>query len=228
MTAPASSVQPTPAVGVRRRRRLPRGRPHPARREHAARCSTTTCGTSPTVVGLPNQLAPTSRRFDFTAITDPRWRLVAKELILAMLAPRHEAVAPLPRAYRTPLHLDTAYGRLAELARWLRWLTARGVASLAEVDDGCCEAYLAHRRYVRDGDGAVVGERSPATRRAAAQTVADLINYRELFTADRVAADLRPWGGAAPSAVAEMPCGRGQNKTPPVAERRAAADDGRR
>ena len=29
-----------------------------------------------------------------------------------MLAPRHEAVAPLPRAYRTPLHLRTAKGRL--------------------------------------------------------------------------------------------------------------------
>ena len=58
------------------------------------------------VIGLPVQMAAVSRRFDFAAIIDPRWRLVAKELILAMLAPRHEAVAPLPRAYRTPLHLQ--------------------------------------------------------------------------------------------------------------------------
>ena len=70
-----------------------------------------------------------------------------------------------------------------------------------------------------DEDGAVVGEHSPATRRAAAQVVVDLVNYRELFTADRVAADLRPWGGATASAVAEMPSGRGQNKTPPVETR---------
>ena len=44
------------------------------------------------VIGLPVQMALANRRFDFTAITTPAWRLVAKELILAMLAPRHEAV----------------------------------------------------------------------------------------------------------------------------------------
>ena len=63
------------------------------------------------VTGLPVQLPLAHRRFDFTAVKDPRWRLVAKELILAMLAPRHDAVAPLPRAYRTPLHVSTAKGR---------------------------------------------------------------------------------------------------------------------
>ncbi|GAA1928804.1 hypothetical protein [Streptantibioticus ferralitis] len=67
-----------------------------------------------------------------------------------------------------------------------------------------------------DEHGTVVGEQSHGTRRSAAQVVVDLVNYRELFTADRVSADLRPWGGATASAVAEMPCGRGQNKTPPV------------
>lgn len=168
------------------------------------------------VIGLPTQMARFSRRFDFAAIRDPRWRLVAKELIVAMLAPRHEAVASLPRTYRTPLHLLTASARLAELTRFLNWLTNQGVAHLAEVDARRCEEYLAHRRYVRDENGVVVGELSPATRRAAAQTVVDLITHRELFTADRVAEDLRPWGGAAPSAIAEMPCGRGHNKTPPL------------
>src|SRR5256885_2366620 len=54
------------------------------------------------VVGLPVQMAPAHRRFDFTAVSDPRWRLVAKELVMAMLAPRHDAVAPLPRAYPPP------------------------------------------------------------------------------------------------------------------------------
>lgn len=43
-----------------------------------------------------------------------------------------------------------------------------------------------------------------------------LANHRNLFTVDRVPADLRPWGGATPSAVAEMPNGRGPNKTPPL------------
>ena len=56
----------------------------------------------------------------------------------------------------------------------------------------------------------------PAIRRAAAQVIVDLINHRELFSSDRVTATLRPWGGAKPSSVAEMPCGTGQNKTPPL------------
>ena len=168
------------------------------------------------MTGLPVQLRPASRRFDFTLILDPRWRLVARELIVALLAPRHQAVAPLPRAHRTPLHLGTARGRLSELTRWLNWLTERGITSLGEVDEDCCQAYLAQRRQVRDEDGVVIGDRSPATRRAAAQVVVDLLNYGELFTADRLDPRLRPWGGASASAVAEMRCGRDGNTTPPV------------
>ncbi len=171
------------------------------------------------VVGLLVQMQLANRRFDFAAIIDPRWRLVAKELVLALLAPRHQAVALLPRAYRTPLHLNTCQGRLAELTRWLNWLTDQGVVSLGEVDDAHCAAYLAHRRYVRDEHGVVVGDRSPAVRRAVALTIIDLVNYRELFTADRVRADLRPWSGASPSAVAEMPSGRQGNKTASLPDR---------
>ena len=62
----------------------------------------------------------------------------------------------------------------------------------------------------------MVGEQSPGTRRAAAMVVVDLVNYRELFTADRSPRGLRPWGGATASAVAEMPYGRTENKTQPV------------
>src|SRR5271169_1784333 len=168
------------------------------------------------VIGLPVQMSLACRRFDFGAITDPRWRLVARELIFAMLVPRHEAVALLPRAYRTALHLSTAGGRLIELTRFLHWLAERDIARLEDIDTDCCEEYLARRRYVRDGDDAVVGELSPATSRSAAQVVVDLVNYRELFTADRVATGLRPWGGATASAIAEMPSGRTMNKTPPL------------
>ena len=121
------------------------------------------------VNGLPVQMSLACRRFDFAAITDPRWRLVAKELIFAMLVPRHEAVALLPRAYRTALHLSTAGGRLIELTRFLHWLAERDIARLEDIDTDCCEEYLARRRYVRDGDDAVIGELSPATRRSAAQ-----------------------------------------------------------
>ncbi|MFJ9344341.1 hypothetical protein ACIRP0_34435 [Streptomyces sp. NPDC101733] len=91
-----------------------------------------------------------------------------------------------------------------------------GVSSLAQIDTHVCDAYMAHRRYVLDEHGAIVGEQSPGTRRSAAQAVVDLVNYRELFTSDRVPAGLRPWGGVTASAIAEMPSGRTENKTQPV------------
>jgi len=168
------------------------------------------------VVGLPVQLALQHRRFDFTLIRDHLWQLVAKELVMALLAPQHEAVASLPRAYRAPHHVSTCHGRLAELIRLTTWLTAAGILRLADLSSDDCDAYLAHRRYLRDEDGTVVGERSSGTRRLAALIVTDLLNYRELFTTDRVPAGLRLWGGATPSAIAEDTCGAGQNKTPPA------------
>ena len=153
----------------------------------------------------------------FTAIIDLRWRLVAKELMLAILVPRHPAVALLPRAYRTPLHLRSCARRLDEIVRFFGWLGQNGITSLAQVDTHVCESYLAFRRCLTDESGTVVGEQSPGTRRAAAQVVVDLVDYRDLFTADRIRADLRPWNGASASAVAEMPSGRTENKTQPVA-----------
>src|SRR6266496_3499078 len=170
------------------------------------------------VIGLPVQLRLSARRLDFTAIKEPRWQLVAKELMLALLAPRHPAVATLPRAYRTPLHLSTCHLRLGELTRWLNWLTGRGVTDLSQVSDAHCGAYLDHRRHARDDTGQPTAHLGPATRRSAAQAVADLVNYRELFTSDHINDQLRPWKGASPTAVAQMLSGRQENKTPPVSD----------
>ena len=168
------------------------------------------------VVGLPQDMPPSLRRFDFASIANPAWRVVAKELVVALLAPRHPAVAVLPRALRTPLHLRTCALRLAELGSWFDWLTGQGVSTLADVADSHCRAYLAGRRQVLDAAGQVIGERSPSVRRSAAQVVVDLANYRELFSTDSLDPRLRPWAGASPTAVAEMPNGRGQNKTAPL------------
>ena len=170
------------------------------------------------VVGLPVQMDPRHRRLEFAVIVNPVWRVVAKELVLALLAPRHVAVAVLARASRTPLHLRTCGARLIELTSCLNWFSAQGVASLGEVRDVHCEAYLAYRRHVVDASGEVVGELGPSIRRRAVQAVVDLVNYRELFSADRVEADLRPWRGASASAVAGMRSGREQNTTVPVAD----------
>lgn len=165
------------------------------------------------VIGLPAQMRSSARRLDFTAITEPRWRLAAKELMVALLAPRHPAVAVLPGAWRTPLHLKTCHLRLAELTRLLNWLAASGVTGLGDVGGEDCQAYLAHRAHIRDEHDQITADRGPATRRRAAQAVTDLINYAELFTADRPRPGLRPFGGASPAAAAETPR-RGENATP--------------
>jgi hypothetical protein len=170
------------------------------------------------VTGLPVSMPLSDRRFSFTPVLNPAWRLVAKELILAMLAPRHPAVTPLPRAFRTPVHVRTAVKSLGETTRLLNWLTSQGLGSLGEISDRHCEAYLLYRRQVLDEHDAVVGERGPGTGRSAAQAIINLLNYGELFTADRPDPGLRPWGGATATAVSGMPSGRGMNKTPPLAD----------
>jgi integrase len=122
--------------------------------------------------------------------------------------------APSPNCQGLTARRFSCAGRLGELTRFFRWLDQRHVTALAHVDTHTCEAYLAFRRYILDDNGTVVGEQGPSVRRVAAQIVVDLVNYRDLLTADRVRPDVRPWGGASASAVAEMRSGRDGNTTP--------------
>jgi len=167
------------------------------------------------VDGLPAQMQPSYRRWDFTAITTPAWRLVAKEQLMALLAPRHEAVAVLARASRTPLHLRTCQLRFAELVRLLNWLPGQQVLALGQLTTEHCQAYLVHRREIRSTDGHLAGERSPATVLRAACAVTGLVSYRELFSADRPPPGLRPFGGASAARAAQLTQPAG-NKTRPV------------
>ena len=41
---------------------------------------------------------------DFTQIANPRWRLAARQYLIARMAPSHPAVATLPHAVRSPLN----------------------------------------------------------------------------------------------------------------------------
>ena len=145
--------------GVRRRGRRPRrpGSPSPA--ERAGPCSTTTCGTSPPWHACPPSCTRAAKLWDFTAITDPGFRLVAKELLFALLAPQHQAVAALPHAYRVPLAIPTCRERLTSVTSWLNWLTGQGITSLAQVTQQHCDAYLDHRRHARDSRAAGAGTR---------------------------------------------------------------------
>ena len=148
------------------------------------------------VVGLPVEMPLADRRFDFAADHRPALAPGRQRTRLRSARPApsrgRATAAGLPHTAALAQLLRPAGGS----ARLFAWLTARGVTTLTELDTRHCEAYLAFRRYLTDDDGAVVGEQGPAIRRAAAQIIVDLVDYRDLFTADRVRADLRPWGGA--------------------------------
>jgi len=170
------------------------------------------------VARLPAQLTRAVRLWDFTAITDRGFRVVAKELLFALLAPRHQAVAALPHAYRVPLGIATCRERLASVTGWLNWLTGQGITSLAQVTQQHCDAYLDHRRHARDERGRPVRERGPASRRETVAAVLDLYSYAELFTAGGYQPGLRPWNGKPATSIAGV-VRRDQNATPPVADR---------
>jgi hypothetical protein len=167
-----------------------------------------------TVIGLPAYLSRAYRRMDFTAIVNPRWRLVAKEHAIALLLPGHEQVRSLPGARRTPLTLQTCSQILVEVTRWFNWLTAHAVISLDQVTDWHCDAYAAERSVRRDKHGVVIGEQVNA-RYSAVAAIVDLAAYRELFTTDRYPAGLRPFGGRTVHAVSTRQVAAG-NKTPVV------------
>jgi hypothetical protein len=110
------------------------------------------------VDGISVQMSSRSQtRLDFTPISDPRWRLAAKEYLFARLAPGHPEIAVLPRAFRVPLTLASCLKRLAEVTRWLNWLAARQVPSLGDVNQEHCDRYLAERRLRKDAAGTVIG-----------------------------------------------------------------------
>jgi integrase len=170
------------------------------------------------IEGLSVQMSsPASTRLDFTVISDPRWRLTAKEYLFARLAPGHPEVAVLPRAFRVPLTLSSCIRRLAETARWMNWLTAQRVSSLGDVTQEHCDRYLAERRLRTDVAGTVIGTLEASVARVAAAAIIELASYGELLSADRYSDGFTPWNGRSSSQVAGMrpPA---ENKTPVVSQ----------
>jgi hypothetical protein len=140
-------------------------------------------------------------RMDFTTISDPRWRLVAKEYLLARLAPTLDEVAVLAHAYRTPLALTSCHHRLRALAGWLNWLAGQHVPTLGRVTQEHCDRYLTHRRTLQDADGNPVGQLNVFSVRLTAAVIIELACYAELFTADRYPPGFLPWAGRSAYAV---------------------------
>lgn len=158
------------------------------------------------LLNAPAQLKPSQLLFDFTAITNPPWQLVARELMIALLCPAHEQVLTLSMARRTPLSLRTCHNRLLFLVPWLQWLTSQGVTSLRQVGQEHCDRYLQHLQATRPASGAAMHD---------ILAIKDVARYGELFTANSYQPGFIPWHGKTAATVAGF-TPRGENKTPPV------------
>ncbi|MEH0543650.1 integrase [Streptomyces sp. B21-105] len=85
--------------------------------------------------------------WDFTEIINPQWRVVAKEILLAMLAPQYEAVLECAHALRAARSPRTLNGFLEKYIEWFNWLTEKGITSLRGVSQELCKRYLEERSW---------------------------------------------------------------------------------
>jgi hypothetical protein len=120
---------------------------------------------------------------------------VAKECVLAGLAPQHESVAVLPFALRTRRNPRTCHQLLRNLTEWFAWLGSRDVVELGQVTQDHCEAYLAERSVSQPGPGRQPRPLAPLGVARHVFAMQTLALYGELFGADGYRPGSVPWGG---------------------------------
>ncbi|WP_434593631.1 integrase [Streptomyces sp. A5-4] len=154
--------------------------------------------------------------WEFKVILNPAWRVVAKEVVLALMTPQHEAVLECPFALRRVQNPRTCYRRLQGLTSWFNWLTKRGVAALGEVTQEMCELYLEERSWS-------IPKPHEPSRRLLPETIREHVFcmklvawYDDLLSTDGYGPGFVPWPGkTAAQVVGRMPV-RGENKVQPV------------
>jgi integrase len=167
------------------------------------------------VIGRSVQTPDFEMVMDFSVIDDPRWRLVAKEMVFALMVPSHHLVRVLPRARRIPLGLTSCAKRVRVLHRWFDWLPRHDVTELSQVDEQHCILFVNHQGHRLAGRCIPTERPGTAIRASRAQMILDLVAYDDLFTADRFAPGFQPWKGNNASTVTGHH-GTFENKTPPV------------
>ncbi|MFF3820616.1 hypothetical protein ACFYYD_29210 [Streptomyces bluensis] len=154
----------------------------------------------------PVQMRLAEKNWPFDRVTNPRWRVIVKELALAWIASQDERVLALPHARRIPRHPRTIHARIYHLTFWLNWLHERRITTLAAVTQDHCEAFLREYGVVRDKEtGAVLRNKAPSGLRTVVSTMQDITDYGELLSGDRHRPGFRPWGKRSPRVVTGAP-----------------------
>ncbi|MFE3257041.1 hypothetical protein [Nocardia sp. NPDC059229] len=152
---------------------------------------------------------------NFAAVKERRWRIVAKEILLAAMAPHHEQVLLAAHVIRKPRSPQTCFKILAELAQWFNWLAEQGISNLDEVTQPLCDRYLEFRWWSAPSSTNPPRRLEPGTVSAAVSAVKIVALYTEILSSDSYRPDFSPW----PKKNANQVVGRGYlkgNRTPPV------------
>lgn len=163
------------------------------------------------LVDAPVIMGAHRKVLDFAQIANPRWRTVARQYLLARMAPGHPAVATLPHALRSPLNPNSLWTALKHLTVWFNYLTDVGVASLTDVSQTHCDGYLASISRSADAPGRPL---SPATLTTSIRATQTLTLYAEILD-DHYRPGFSPWAGRSPDVVAGYVRPYG-NRVPPV------------
>jgi integrase len=163
-----------------------------------------------------NLVTQSQKIWDFTRITNPRWRPVVKDILMALLVPRHPAVLAIPSAPRIPRSPLTCHDYLWGTTAWLNWLTARGLTRLTDVTQADCDAYLHEQSWsLPDHDG----QRRPlhpASVSHLVRCVQAIANYGGLLRDERYRPGFYPWQARSANLVSGLRVTRGVNHTQPV------------
>src|SRR5882757_1443676 len=169
------------------------------------------------LVDAHRMIAPGELVWDFDQILNPAWRIVAKEILLAMLAPQHEAVIECPHASRTLRSPRTCYRYLMRLTTWFNWLTAHGIHALEQLDQNMCERHLEEQSWSHPSLGLPRWKLDPESVTEVPRSMQALVTYKELLSADAYRDDFLPWNGRSPWQIVGGKK-RGENATQPVGD----------
>ncbi|MFD6802568.1 integrase [Streptomyces cyaneofuscatus] len=153
--------------------------------------------------------------WDFTEINNAAWRVVAKEVLLAMLAPQYQAVLECANAIRSFSNPRTCYRYLMRFVTWFNWLTAMGITSLDNVTQDLCEQHLEEMHWSIPKPGRPRRRLDPNTMAEVPRGMQILALYSELLSTDRYPAAFAPWEGKTAAQVVGRDWAA-QNRTPPV------------
>lgn len=153
--------------------------------------------------------------WDFAPIINPQWRIVAKEILLAMLAPQYEAVLECAHALRAARSPRTCFNFLQRYAEWFNWLTEQGITALEDVTQEMCERYLEHYSWSVPVPGRPRRRLEPYSTVAHVRILKLIAQYEELLSSDSYETGFVPWKGKTATQVVGYKS-KGPNLTPPV------------